>query len=303
MSQHVLIQCDSDDASPLSFHILNYVLMLRDAEILHMKAAVDWRRGSTIGMYADEEAAIKHGPNVWEWYFKQPMASIEEVEAHPHDVWPQVFPIPAGDNGEISELLKLLTLGNVQTTAGIQKMRQVIPKFLLWHGFIQKRAEDLFQKYGLNPAETIAVAHRSTNKFNDLRLHPELVLYPIESYYETIDDLLVENPNRKIWIRPEEQVVAEKFLQRYPSAITMAEDFYLIAPHEEINMHIMADTINPKPGYEIGLDVVTMMVMFSMCGAFVKNVSNLTDVAASLSSGKVILINEVHERVNQWVEV
>lgn len=288
----VLLKCDSDDTSPLAFHVLNYILMLRDAEIFGIKAAVDWRRGSQFGFYKDETAVLKYGPNVWDWYFKQPFASVEEIEVIPHDEWPQVFPVPANDNGEIVELLRLLTLGNIQTYETLKKTKNVINKFLIWHDSIQTRANNLFQKYELNPIETIAVSHRGTNKYVDLRLHPELIIYPIESYFSSLDYLLEENPNRKIWIQPEEQTISDKLIQRYPSAVIMP-DFYLVNPAQKLNEHTISDFINPKSGYEKGLDIVTLMVMFSMCGAFVKNVGNLSDISAALSKGNVILISEL----------
>lgn len=265
--QHVLLRRGNDVAS-ISSHISCFIIMLKSAELMNLKAAVDWRNGSQKGIYQDQITAGKLGDNVWEWYFKQSI-SIKEIETQPHDIWHWEPGFPMQKEADLP--------WNATTQTAIEIWQQIVPKYLFWHESIQTRAEDLFRKYEINPLETIAISHRGTDKYR------EAIIYPIENYFPIVDALLIENPHYKIWAQPEEKEVLDKIQKRYPNVVVMSE-FFL----DNSQSKILSDFLNPKSGYEKGLDSITMMIMYSMCNILVKNSSNLSDLAAALSSGRVI---------------
>jgi hypothetical protein len=256
-----------------------------------IKAAVDWRRGSTIGLYKDSNAPILLGPNVWDWFFEQPLVELDEVLDNPHDIWPQVYPYPIGMGEYMRKLNDLLTLGriDVYNVSEMELLREIVPRLVKWSPSVQQYANILFKRYNLIPEETIAVSHRGTNKFNDLRINPGLKLVSIEDYFGILENLLIEHPTYKIWFQPEEQIIAEKMQKQFPQIIIM-DEFYRVPPHAPIDMHIISDCVNPQSGYEKALKVITMMVMFSMASILVKNAGNLSDLAAIFSKGKIIKV-------------
>lgn len=266
-AKYALLRRRSSVAS-LASYIHAAVSMVSAAEARGFRGYVDWR-DHPARLYADEKAATKLGRNTWEWYFEQPLITIDALpEGNSCEVWVyEDFSWNVGGN--------FMLPWNASRPVDVHKLQSTLPKYLRWNKDIQHGADALFAKYGLDPRVTLAISHRGTDKNKEARI------VPIESYFGLIDNIIFNQPNLKIWAQPEERAVANVLSRRYGSRIIIMSEFHAA------DTSAMSDRSNPKSGYLKGLDAVVLMVMFSMCAYLVKNSSNLSDLSAGLSRSKV----------------
>ena len=217
---------------------------------------IHWPRHRCPKAYDDDEAFARC-PNMFEWYFDQPCC-----RAHPstapiwpfEDSHPRITKHPMVDDGAFYR------------------------RHLLFNRNVTDRFESLVASHGLRLGETIAVSWRGTDNVADGR--PRV---PIEQYFPVIDRILEVEPDLAVFVKAEEQGATDTLLRRYPNAITVPEFFSARAGESQ-----MQDWVSPAPGYERGMQVALLILLFSRCKFLLKINANLSDIAARLSSGTVI---------------
>lgn len=264
-SNHVLLTRWTGRSSFCSY-IHTAISMLHTAEIHGRRGHVDWRRHGCPGLYTSDRLRARHGENAWEWFFEQPHLALSEVRSP--EVW-----VYEGSWGVTPERLPW----NATRPEAIAVLREIVPRYLRWHRTVEEHAAAVAAGHGLDPGRTIAVSHRGTDK------GVEAEVIPIERYFPELDRLLEEHPGSILWAQPEERSVAARLRDRYPDILIM--DSFFAAP----DARHMADAISPRDGYHRALDAVTLMILFSRCRHFVRNASNLADLASGLSRGAVIV--------------
>lgn len=249
----------------LSSYAHTMVSMANCATIAGHQPYVDWRM-SPARVYQTRERR----DNQWEWFFDQPVTNSpgDVTWVYEDATW---RPAPSLCGVKVDERWELPW--NAQTPEAIARLREIVPRFLRLNSVVRQRGDALFEKYKLDPANTVGVSYRGTDKSQ------EATIYPPEAFFGTLDKV-----KSQLWIQAEDDAAIAKFRSRYPDAVFMSEFF--VAPAGPV----MADLANPAGGYEKGLAAATMLYLFSRCGTLVKNAANIGDLAAGLSAGEVVCI-------------
>jgi hypothetical protein len=205
-----------------------------------------------------DRAAFDRCPNMYEWYFDQPWCPGRRPAAAPRWVFEDAQAIT-----------------NRHPIADISAFYR---QHLRFNADVVARLEALLARYGMRPEHAIAVSWRGTDNVSDGRPH-----IPIETLFPTIDEILEAEPDLAIVAKPEERGAAEALRRRYPHVIVPAEFFLADAGETR-----MQDWVNPASGYERGIEVVLLILLFSRCKYLLKNSANLSSIAARLSVGEVI---------------
>lgn len=245
--------------SPASLmsHVHTMVTMLENCRLNGHEGTVNWFN-LPARLYDDKAT---YGLNQWSWYFEGASTLYESPPwiYDRHD-WRRHCPI-VGD-----------LPWNAETPEQFAHLREVVPRHLKVNGAVRDHAQELALKNDLSLHKTICVAHRGTDK------GIECPIAPIEAYYDTID----RSPSSfDIWIQAEEEETYARFKVRYPQAKRVRE--FWSAPQGGA----FSDQINPKSGYQKGLDACAMMYMMSKCPIFLRNASNLHELAVGLGTGTV----------------
>lgn len=245
--------------------------MVKLAETGNLRAYVDWSGQDVPFEYSDPEASERFGPNMWDWYFEQPhgLTGSEPMV----DTW--VFDKISSPH--------YFTF-DVCTPEDLTFKRSIIPRLLRPLESGRRLAEGLFDEYNVDPSKTISVQYRGNDSLHD-PYRPASHQKSLMDHEDMITGLLVKYPDHKIWIQSDDLGVIEKFRERFPGSLTIK--YFLSIPH---NAGKYSDQLSTKSGYHRGLDAVAMMIMFSMCSVMVKSISNLAEIAASLSTGEIIHI-------------
>jgi hypothetical protein len=141
--------------------------------------------------------------------------------------------------------------------------------------------ENLLRSYCIRPENTIAVSWRGTDSVVDGRPRT-----PIEKYFPVIDAILAAEPETAIFAKPEERGTAEALRRRYERTIIPSEFF--TANTAETRMQ---DWLSPDAGYERGMQVLLLILVFAQCKYLLRNQANLSEIATHLSDGMVIRID------------
>ena len=219
---------------------------------------IHWPQHRCPKAYHDSEAFARC-PNMFEWYFHQACC-----RAHP-----STAPIWAYEDSH-----------PVITRHPIEDYRAFFRQHLLFNRDVTDRLETLVARHRLCLDNTIAVSWRGTDNVIDGR--PRV---PIEQYFPVIDRILEVERDFDIFVKAEEQGATDTLLRRYPKAIALPEFFTASAGETQ-----MQDWVSPASGYERGMQVVLLILLFSKCKFLLKNNANLSDIATRLSFGRVINI-------------
>jgi len=217
---------------------------------------IHWPRHRCPKAYEDDEAFARC-PNMFEWYFDQPCCRTHPSGA---PIWPFEDSHPT------------ITKHPIADDAAFYR------KHLLFNRDVTERFERLVAEHRLRLDSTIAVSWRGTDNVVDGR--PRV---PIEQYFPIIDRILEVEPELDVFVKAEEQGATEALLRRYPNAITLPEFFSARAGETQ-----MQDWVSPAPGYERGMEVALLILLFSKCKFLLKSSANLSDIAARLSSGTAV---------------
>lgn len=242
----------------LASHVHTMVSMLENCRLNGHEGWVDW----------DNEPAVLYrklsAVNQWLHYFEGKSSIMtEQYWTYDRHAWRRHCPI-VGD-----------LPWNAETPEQFDHLRDVVPRHLKVNGAVRDHAQELAINNDLALGRTICVAHRGTDK------GIECPISPIEDYFETVAGLMVSNPGFDVWIQAEEEETYSKFFHRFPKAKRVKEFF--ATPRAGT----MADFVNPRSGYQKGLDAMAMMHMMSKCPFFLRNASNLHDLAVGLGTGTV----------------
>jgi len=268
MNYHDIVIVDRyESGASLSSYISTAISMIHTLRSgLHGKrAAVDLHGAK---YYRDERTP----PDLWS-LFADPPCGVTLREAVDANAPRLYFDEPAWLAGRHNMSLPLF----VNDPVGVQKLQAVVPQFLRLNRDIMLRAERLFRENNLNPALTVAVSYRGTDKYT------ETPITPIENFYPRLDQLMLQ-PSLTIFAQCEEQSVQDLLMRRYRGRIVS------LPFHRTRSASQMADGDNPKSNYDKTVDIATLIAMFSMCLNFVRNRSNLADLASGLSRGNVFCV-------------
>jgi hypothetical protein len=210
---------------------------------------------------------------MWEWYFEQPHG-LKESDG-PFDTWAFV-------QDSSPEYFTF----NLCTPEDLAYKRTILPRLLRPLEVGRKLADRLFDENHIDPSKTIVVQYRGNDSLHD-PWTAYLKRKPLMEYCSLIDGLLDSHPGHRLWIQSDDADVILEFKKRYPDSATVP--YFMSVPHTP-NQYV--DQMSPKSGYHRGLDAVAMMIMLSRCSVMVKSISNLAEIAASLSTGEVIHIDK-----------
>jgi hypothetical protein len=219
---------------------------------------INWPRPRSPAAYRDANAFARC-PNMFEWYFCQP-----SCEACPPGAPAWVYEASQAVIGRHS----------------IADKRTFYRRHLLFNTDVTSRMEDLLRKHRIRPENTIAVSWRGTDSVVDGRLRT-----PIEKYFPVIDGILEAEPEAVIFAKPEERGAAEALLRRYERTIIPSEFF--TAKTGETRMQ---DWLSSATGFERGMQVLLLILVFARCKYLLRNLANLSEIASHLSDGKVIRV-------------
>jgi hypothetical protein len=246
-----------DLGASLSSWITTSMNALNAAVAEGVTGCIRWPEHRSPRAYHDEDA-FDRCPNMFEWYFDQPWCQAERPAAAP--IW--VYE-------DAHEMISRYPIANFSA---------FFRQYLLFNAEVVARLEALLARYGLRPEQALAVSWRGTDNVIDGR--PRI---PIDSFFPVIDGILEAEPDLTIVAKPEERGAAEALLRRYPKAIVPSEFFVAEAGETQ-----MQDWVNPASGYERGMEVALLILLFSRCRYLLKNNANLSDIATRLSVGEVI---------------
>lgn len=265
MSRYVRINRPPSDSSLFSY-VLTMMGLAHHAETMGRLCYVDWTGGYFPVVYSDSQASDTKA-NMWEWYFEQPHGIVEapsgcETWTFVEGKYPNEFRY---SHWSVEDL--------VHKQSVVRRLLRPNSSALEYATLIQAR-------YHIEPSNTIAVSYRGNDAVTDGRNYPK----SIACYFDTVDGLLSDYPDFKVWIQTDDSNAFSEFKQRYPSSLSIDEFNTISNPSQYV------DKVSMKRGYQRGLDAVAKMIILSRCSVMVKNMSNLSDMASALSHGRIIHI-------------
>ena len=256
----------TDCGATLTTWIYCAMWQLYAAEQMGLTGYVSWPRtpGRSLTPYQDP-AAFDRQPNMFEWYFKQPM--VPQGQVPPLDrVWTWESCPELGRYSFMS-----LPLSDI---------RAYYQKHLHFNDVVEARGHLLATKYNLDFDKLIGLTWRGTDCVTDGR--PWM---PIETYFPFLDDILTQEPDLRIMATAEEASVLDPLLRRYPQAFNI-DEFYS-SPKGCLQN---PERFSPMSGYERGMQPALMVWLFSKCKHYIKNRSSSGGVASWLSNGNIVCL-------------
>lgn len=236
-----------------------------------LTAYYNWPHSSCISPLYDAEMFARE-PNMFDWFFIQPNLELFGGVIPPKTnawVWEASATMPYGVPGK-------WPMG--ESTYAWYKRLKIRPE-------IVARANALVAKYGLDLSNTIGVSRRGCEaRLDDERNHTSET---IENYFPYLDRLVAEEPNLKIFATSEEQGDAEKIAARYPGKTTIMSELWTVpagygsTPGNPLH----SGWCNPVSGYERGVLTCLLISLLSRCKYYVKNKSNMSQIAGWIKGG------------------
>ncbi len=231
------------------------------AEQLGHKSYINWFEGAgSLQSYQDRNKFAEK-PNMFNWYFKQPMFSEvpSREETWTWENWKD--PVP------ISLMAQPLSV-----------MKEFFKKYLHFSDEVESRGQQIVDKYGIDFKETIGITWRGTDIYLDGR--PRI---PIETYFPFIDDILEKEPDLVLMCTAEEKTILDPLLARYPNAFKIEE--FISSPFQSQHN---PERLSEVSGFERGLQPALMVWLFSKCAYYIKNRSSTGAVASWISDGRIV---------------
>jgi hypothetical protein len=253
--------------------------MMWSAEQQEQDVYINWCKGKCLIDLNDDEK-FKEISNLYEWYFKQPKSNgVGEVIARwTWEKWQDTSEIPF-------------------MAQPLQVIKDYYKKHLHFNEVVNKRGQELVDKYQIDFSKTIGITWRGTDNVTDGR-----VTMPIEAYFKYIDMALEKIPDAKIMCTAEETEVLQPLLDRYPQAFNIDE--FHSSPKGSLQnpeRHILVS------GFERGLQPVLMVWLFSKCAWYIKNRSSTGAVASWLSDGQIVCLGHAetlnYDKMDNEVEI
>ena len=263
----------NDIHSTLTTWLYCHFWMMWSLEQQELPVYINWPKGKSVKSYEDLEK-FKETPNMFEWYFEQPVNDF----FYPHTsilTWENwVDPVSPSFMSQPLSVIK-----------------DYYKKNLHFNEETNKRGQSLVEKYKIDFSKTIGITWRGTDIFLDGR--PRI---RIEKYFRFIDEILEKNPDFRIAATAEEEKILDPIFERYPQAFLIEE--FKQAPFESKHN---PERFSPMSGYERGLVPVLMVWLFSKCKHYIKNRSSTGAVASWLSDGRIV--NIAHEETLSYLKM
>ncbi len=241
---------------------------------------INWSKGKCLIDLSDDEK-FKEEPNMYEWWFWQPKINCvipQRTETWTWEIWKDTQPVSF-----MSQPLSVI--------------KKYYKKNLIFNDYVNKRGQEIVDKYQIDFTKTIGLTWRGTDNVTDGR-----VTIPIEKYYKYIDMALEQIPDARIMCTAEETEVLQPLLNKYPQAFNI-DEFYSSPKGSLQNpeRHI------PLSGFERGLQPVLMVWLFSKCAWYIKNRSSTGAVASWLSDGQIVCLGHAetlnYDKMDNEVEI
>lgn len=223
---------------------------------------IHWPINKSLKSYEDKEMFNKE-PNMYEWYFKQPMLDWvkSDSETWTWETWIDPSPIPF-------------------MAHPLSVIKEYYKKHLHFSDEVEKRGQAIVNKYGLNFKEIIGITWRGTDIYLDGR--PRI---PIETYFPFIDEILDKEPDLVLMCTAEEETILDPLLKRYTNSFVIEE--FVSSPFQSKHN---PERLSALSGFERGLQPALMVWLFSKCAHYIKNRSSTGAVASWLSDGRIVSI-------------
>ncbi len=252
----------SDPWTTLTTWIYCHFWMMHAAEQIRHKSYINWHQNGCLEVYRDN-AMFSRKPNMYEWYFEQPM-----FDSRPNRdlTW-------TWEGWKDPSTVSLMSMP-------LPYMKQYFKKHLKFNSDTNTRGQVLVNKYNIDFSNTIGITWRGTDNVTDGR--PRL---SIEAYFPFIDEILEKNPNMRIMCTAEEKGILQPLFDRYPNAFNIDE--FISAPLGSMRNPEVTSRVS---GYEKGLQPALMVWLFSKCAHYIKNRSSTGSVASWISDGRIVCI-------------
>jgi len=245
---------------------------------------INWEKGKCLIDLSDDEK-FSEIQNMYNWYFIQPKYYYTYLNQLPirKETWTWET---WQDTSEAPFMAQPLSV-----------IKDYYKKHLHFNDYVNKRGQEIVDKYQIDFTKTIGITWRGTDNVTDGR--PTM---PIEKYYKYIDMALEEIPDAKIMCTAEETEILQPLLDRYPQAFNIDE--FHSSPKGSLQnpeRHI------PLSGFERGLQPVLMVWLFSKCAWYIKNRSSTGAVASWLSDGQIVCLGHAetlnYDKMDNEVEI
>lgn len=264
---NVILQ-HNDPYCTLTTYIYTTYWLLWKAEQEGHSGFINWPREHSVTAYHDNEM-FRREPNMYEWFFIQPTFKDKPADGK---IWMW------GEPRDIGQFFS-------QSLADIKAFYK---KHLKFNDEVNRRGQELVDKYQIDFTKTIGLTWRGTDIHLDKR--PYL---PIEVYFPWIDDILNEHPDYRIICTAEEAQILDPLLKKYNAVVI--EEFEQAPKGSKQN----PERFSSRSGYERGLQPVLMVWLFSKCAHYIKNRSSTGAVASWLSDGSITTLG-ADEKLTTW---
>lgn len=255
------------------------------AERLGLRSYINWPRDRKRALYHYyDDKKFDETPNMFHWYFEQPMADADEASREASLIWEWTAPPP--------ELAKAQGEHQLYTTPS--HIRAFYQKHLKLNAEVNARGAALAQKYNIDFSKTIGVTWRGTDSRMDGR--PRM---PIETYFPFLDNILANEPDLRIMCTAEESGILAPLLLRYPQAF-MVHEFETAPTTNNPRIGDNPERFSLKSGFERGMQPALMVYLFSKCAYLIKNRASTSAVASWLSNGKTICLAHPENLGHGW---
>ena len=255
----------SDIGSTLTTYVYCNMWQLWAAERMGLRGFINWpnQRNRHLQPYSDP-AAFARCPNMFEWYFEQPL--FPQGSSPQRDLtWEWEHCPELGQHPFMGQPLDVI--------------RAWYQTHLRFNADVNARGQALVAKYGIDFDRTIGITWRGTDCVTDGRPRT-----PIQAYFPFIDAILEKEPGLCLMCTAEEERILDPLLARYSQAFKVEEFFSSPLGH----MH-NPERFSPFSGYERGMQPALMVWLFSKCAHYIKNRSSSGGVAAWLSNARTIV--------------
>ncbi len=183
------------------------------------------------------------------------------------DIYPLLF--QAGDAGENQGLPRLPRI-NQHGIYRLLRYNRITP-FIQRHFQPSAQAleiqERLITRYNIDPAKTLAVVYRGTDKSTEVKLAPA------EHYVALAHQLLMLNPGHRLWIQTDEWVVRQAFRRAFGERC-----FYLHEMPVSNNgkvVHQLDEQALQMDRSEFGVMLVAVNSLLARCDVVVNHTGNM----------------------------
>jgi len=159
----VIIRRSNRPTDSLSAFVMSVIDMMHSCEKHNVNGFVDARPPYQYEIYKDTLQTEKQ-PNMWEWYFEQPMVSIPTENIVNYPIW--------------------LDNQNYTVYPSEHERKKVFQKYLKFNKYVLNEFNKIIEKYNIDLDNTLSISHRGTDRIVDGTISP------IEKYFPVVDSLL-----------------------------------------------------------------------------------------------------------------